>query len=193
VTEKLVVPTPPPDYRVRNGPIVPSWIEIIFIVLILMAFSFYVGMTEFSRVETRVVSSPCFCSCNNGILRDKNVQAPHMNFNWSKVLDALDTAGLDSWGYLVGNSMQPTLFERNIVLEMNFSSQFYLRPGVIVRYWANSSPDCLVNGSIDEYVIHRVEADYGDDRIVVSGDNVVDREVIKRCQIKNVIIGVLYS
>jgi hypothetical protein len=46
---------------------------------------------------------------------------------------------------------------------------------------------------VTDYVIHRVQAIYGDDKILTAGDNEDDGEYIRSCQIKGVVIGVLLT
>ena len=195
---ELAIPVPPRNYRPKGGSTSYNWglfMEVAGICIALMAFSFYIGMTEFSRLETKIVESPCVCQCNNSVLFHKNIQGAHTIFGYNLFINNLDNLGVDNYGFVSGNSMQPTFFEGNMVLEINLAKGYNLRVGEIVRYFVNSTPDCPNNSTpmLTDFVVHRIEAIYDDDNIVVSGDNNDGSEVIRRCQIKQIIIGFLFT
>lgn len=195
---ELTVPIPPRNYRSKDGSTGYNWglfMEVAGICIVLMAFSFYIGMTQFSRVETKIVENPCVCQCNNSVFFHKNIQAAHTTFGYNLFINNFNRLGVDNYGFVSGNSMQPTFFEGNMVLEINLAKGYVLRPGEIVRYFANSTSDCPINSTpmLTDYVVHRIVAVYDDNNIVVAGDNNDVSEVIRRCQIKQIIIGFLFT
>ena len=172
----------------------------ILLVSLCVALVLLVGMVVFDHVY--YLSNPrvaITCESNvslpSTLLVHNNIQASHSytDFVGRKGIQYCFVA--DDFGVLFGNSMQPTFFEGNSVLTKNFTENVSLRTGDIVRYFRFDKlhPNCasLADDSSGAF-IHRISAIYGDD-VVVQGDNLNERETVQRCQIRNIVIGIIYT
>ncbi len=84
---------------------------------------------------------------------------------------------------ITGNSMAPTL-PHGSTLFFADASGVLIEPGMIVQFYDNNT---------NENIIHRVIAVY-DTHLVTQGDNNIDPDPdIQRKQIKNIIIGSLFT
>lgn len=88
----------------------------------------------------------------------------------------------NDFGKLSGPSMQPSIFDGNILIENKYDGKINLTAGQIVRFTREDGTG----------VIHRVRADYGN-RVYVQGDSLKDGEIISKDKITHVIVGVLFS
>jgi hypothetical protein len=164
------------------------------------------------------VGVTCECSSNNNVtftapnpnmIVHNNIQASHSYNDFISTLNGLTCMRVDDMGSLWGNSMMPTFFEGNTVFTVDMKNDSIIRTGDMVRYFRFSElyPNCTAisnamagaNSSLggawvhsDLAVIHRISAIYGN-RIVVQGDNLNQPEVIDRCQITNIVVGVIYT
>lgn len=137
-----------------------------------------------------------------------NIQASHSYDERISNRDTLACVKADEYGELWGNSMNPTFFEGNTVLTKNYNENVTLHTGDMIRFFRFSAqyPNCTVmseaiaNNSLggsylDDSpmaVIHRIGAIY-DDRVVAQGDNLNELETIHRCQITDVVIGIIFT
>lgn len=83
-----------------------------------------------------------------------------------------------------GASMQPTMFNGNTNCYIEYQSPRVLSPGTIISYEAEDG----------DYVTHRIVAWYDEgEMIIVEGDNNQGQEIIKKEQIRRIILGTLYT
>jgi len=195
----------PPIYDpYRKNTIIIGGLLLIIIVLILIIFYKSDDPTHWKIV----------CSQNNNVVIKNNIQASHTwnmkpyilpeNNEWG-----MYCFGIDDIGPLFGSSMQPTFFEGNTVIlkSYNSSSIITLHTGDIVRFFRYNEefPNCttIINAKMNNSlggsyvnnsmaVIHRINAIY-DDVIFTQGDNLNELEKIDRCQITDVVLGVLFT
>lgn len=142
-----------------------------------------------------------------------NIQATHTITKQPYVLpsrnDGMGCFAFDDWGELFGSSMQPTFFEGNTVLEKKLTPEMKIKTGDILRFYrfSDTYPDCAsiqqaqgtnnslggawINNSMA--VIHRVNAIYDDSSIIMQGDNLNEQEVIERCQVTHIVVGILFT
>jgi hypothetical protein len=194
---KLEVPKPPPGYGTdKSGEM--GHMELLFILLVIAGFSFMAGYALAPRAiaTNTLLNSTCQCEYNiqkQGIL-NKNMQAAHVPMSFNNIKEYQNAFGISDLGYLYGNSMQPTFFEGNTALQRNLTPGFVLRPGMLVRF-NRGNPKCLnsTDEEQDDFVIHRIDGIYGEDNIIVSGDNTDYDESIRRCQISYVVVGIIFS
>jgi hypothetical protein len=141
------------------------------------------------------------CSMNDSV--KNNIQASHFYndsiYTYNEFNYTLLGVTADEDGKLWGSSMQPTFFEGNTVLLQNYTNNTIIRTGDMVRYFRFSKkyPNCSVirdklleNDSLA--VIHRINAIY-DDEILMQGDNTNTLERIDRCQITQVVVGIIFT
>lgn len=172
----------------------------IMLTSLCMALVLVIGMLVFDHIY--YVSNPkvaITCSSNISLpstgLVHNNVQASHSYTDFVGHNGIQYCFVADDLGVLWGNSMQPTFFEGNTVLTKNFTANMSLRTGDVVRYfrfdgvYKNCTSLANISGGA---IIHRISAIY-DDRIVVQGDNLNEQETIQRCQIRNIVIGIIYT
>ncbi len=125
---------------------------------------------------------------------NKNMQAAHSEFDWEKIVYTVD-----DHGELYGSSMEPTFFDGNTALSKKITSDYKLKIGELLRYRLTPTPGCQFDADINmesrlgEYSIHRINAIYGEDEIMMVADNAQTMDVIKRCQITHIVVGVLYT
>jgi hypothetical protein len=144
---------------------------------------------------------------NDNVLIKNNIQASHGYKQQVSQLGTLYCIKADDSGELYGNSMQPTFFEGNTVLTRNFNVSEQIYTGDLIRYFRFDSkyPNCeaiqkaVANNSLggsyinnSMAVIHRVSAAY-DDLIVAEGDNLNELETINKCQITDVVVGIIFT
>ena len=169
------------------------------VVLLFACFLIYllVGQINNRPADNLVVTCDCSKNVTCVSVQDRvpayvknNVLAAHSKFDPYSFMDISEETGY-FWGY----SMQPTLYEGNILLLKNYTIDYQLKPGEIVRYSTISYDECksLVRLNRESpYVVHRVKAIYGKDEVHIQGDNNMDAEIINKCQITHIVIGVLY-
>jgi hypothetical protein len=192
----LVVPRPPVEENDVGQPF--DWrvyaLAAVCIFLLLVALYFMIGA---DRNDSFDIQSKTTCNCNfehrELIGRSPYIQAAHAIFN-RKIVNDPESCGFDDAGYLFGSSMQPTYWEGNTALEINYTKNYVLRPGMIIRYNTASTEDCPLKTPpvAGQYIIHRIEAIY-DDTIITAGDNNPFNEEIKSCQVTHVVVGILFT
>lgn len=136
----------------------------------------------------------------SGSLYNHNIQAAHipsvsdLTNEDSLILKNKKTYWGTTLGEFTGNSMQPTIFEGNTLIVMGLFLYDSVEPGQIIRYRESGCFDINANYDADEvFIVHRVVATYVNNTVVMRGDNNVEEEVIKRCQISHIVIGILYT
>ncbi|MBU0757618.1 MAG: S24/S26 family peptidase [Nanoarchaeota archaeon] len=87
----------------------------------------------------------------------------------------------DDYGILSGSSMQPAIFDGNILIEKKYVGQKFM-PGQIVRYLNKDGVP----------VVHRVRAVY-DTTLFVQGDNLDIGEVISKTSVTHIVVGVIFT
>ena len=142
----------------------------------------------------------CECNCTPDIIlkaldyTSRNIQAPHSDFDFERI-----ARKAHSYGHFYGDSMEGLLYQGNTILNIPVSSNYEISPGEIIRYTLDSRPGCIVNMSritspdIGMPIVHQVVSYYNDDNIVTAGINTNSYDVIRRCQILNIVVGVLYT
>jgi signal peptidase I len=83
--------------------------------------------------DTTVNFEPELIRYTNGPVVQNNIQAAHVNFDASHWVRLADDLGYD-WGEVFGNSMQPTFFEGNIVIEKAYDGE-EIKTGQLVRFY----------------------------------------------------------
>ena len=185
---KLEVPKPPQNNG--NGKIPPGYIriEIAIFALILMTAAGVYASTVFKEDPMKQLHVTCSWQDQAKDFKAANIQGSHVYFNVTPYIELAD-----QWGYLVGNSMQPTFFEGNVALQKNITPNYHFKAGDIVRYTTMTTKECTTGIEEEQFIIHRIQAVYSDDKIVMEGDNNNAGEVIKRCQIRSIIIGIMFT
>ena len=153
----------------------------------------------------------CYCK-DTGTEMHNNIQASHIANSDTYILpknnNNMGCFRFDEFGKVYGSSMQPTYFEGNTVFLINYTNKTKLHSGDLVRYirFNEKYPDCesikndkttssSLGGSWlnNTYVvIHRINAIYGD-ILLMQGDNLYEQEDIEKCQVTDVVVGVLYT
>jgi len=197
------IPIPPVQY---DSYITMKKSTMIIIMLIIMGVSILYITFYSSTNETRLK-----VVCQNEVICDvnkNNIQASHTyelqyikQNNNSLILDNISNLGL-----LWGSSMQPTFFEGNTAVVKEYNNMT-LHTGDIIRYFrfSNKYPNCtsikeaIGNNSLggswinnDMAVLHRINAVY-DNLIVVQGDNLNQVETIDKCQVTDIVIGIIFT
>lgn len=125
-----------------------------------------------------------------------NIQGNHNDLDYLTTIGLLMKKGIiDEYGNFTGNSMQPTIYEGNIVLEKKYNETIPLHEGDIIRFipYTTQYPNCTnIKNTTQQATIHRIKAVY-DTYIITQGDNNNFDETIHKCQITHKIIGVLYT
>ena len=155
--------------------------NVIFLVILLACIFINVYYaTNFRIVEDRFLSV-------NGTLgkveSNQNfnfIQAPHNKIDYALTEHGFLVKSADNYGVFNGPSMQPTIFDQNIMIEKRYDGGV-LEEGQIIRFLRG-----------DQAVIHRVRADYGD-MVYVQGDSLKEGEIIEKTKITHVVIGVLFT
>jgi len=109
------------------------------------------------------------------------IQSPHYDLDYKLQPTGFIIGFVDDYGKFNGPSMQPVIFDGNLVIEKRYNNE-NLDAGQIIRYVRNDGTP----------VIHRVRADYGDS-IYVQGDSEKKGEIIKKDQVTHIVIGVLFT
>ncbi len=109
------------------------------------------------------------------------VQGSHQILKYQLTSQGFFVDSADNFGTFNGPSMQPTIYDGNIVIEKTYSGQS-LEEGQIVRFIRDDGTA----------IIHRVRADYGNS-VFVQGDSLKEGEIINKDQITHIIIGVLFT
>ncbi len=109
------------------------------------------------------------------------IQGAHNEIEYYLTPAGFFIATSDDFGLFNGPSMQPTIYDGNLLIEARYNKQ-ELKEGHIIRFMRDDGTA----------VIHRVRADYGD-RVYVQGDSLKDGEIINKDQITHLVIGVLFT
>ena len=141
------------------------------------------------------------CNCSSDVSvktydydTSRNIQAPHSDFDYEGIAKRAY-----KYGSFFGDSMEGLIYQGHTILNAPLPSNYELSPGEIVRYTLESKPNCKVNMSritstnIGMPIVHQVVSYYNDDNIVTAGINTYNSDVIKRCQILDLVIGVLWT
>ena len=138
---------------------------------------------------------------------DNNMQAAHSYIESMSTKDTQMCFKVDDYGTTFGSSMQPTFFEGNTILLKNYTENMTLKSGELIRFFRFTPeyPNCtslidrIANNSLggswvrnDMAVIHRINAVY-DDNVLAQGDNLYEQEALQRCQITDVVVGVIFT
>lgn len=115
-----------------------------------------------------------------------NIQPSHHNLDYSLNGDDFCIDNIDTYGEIVGLSMQPTIFTGNILIEKKYRNED-LDEGDIIRFKRE-----------DGYAIHRIKGDYTDlenyGYFITQGDNNrYDDGKVYPENITHIVIGVLYG
>jgi hypothetical protein len=109
------------------------------------------------------------------------IQGSHHNLEYGLSDFGFLINSADDYGLFNGPSMQPAIFDQNILIEQKYNGQ-ELEEGMIIRFLRDN----------DQGVIHRVRADYGE-RVYVQGDSLKEGEIISKDRITHIVIGVLFT
>lgn len=160
---------------------------------------------DMSEKEVNINFTPEMVRYTNSWVVQNNVQATHIPFSKHIITDVIDDKNW-TWGDLWGHSMQPTFFEGNTMIGIPIKKYpLDIKTGDILRFYRTEDSSCpnisdssdsqlggtLVNNSLA--VIHRVAAYYDDESIIMQGDNLYEQEVIKKCQVTDIVIGILFT
>jgi hypothetical protein len=146
---------------------------VFLIILVVLTFINIYYATNFRIVEERFLSV-------NESLSFNFIQGTHSKIEYALTEHGFLVRSADNYGVFNGPSMQPTIFDQNIIIEKQYDGSA-LEEGQVVRFMRGSTA-----------VVHRVRADYGD-TVYVQGDSLKDGEIISKSQITHVIIGVLFT
>jgi len=196
----------PPCPACGGQPATDRRIIIILVIVLIIVTGLYISDYKMTSEDT---SWNIICRAPESTVIKNNIQATH-TYDWKNFKEqdkGVFLDGVDDWGDLYGNSMAPTFFEGNTVLLKNYTIDMKLKTGYIVRFFRKSEtyPECkdirdaVANNALGgAYVnttmaiIHRIAAVY-DDTIIVQGDNLNEQEVIEKCQITDIIVGIIYT
>ena len=109
------------------------------------------------------------------------LQGSHHDLEYTMTPTGFFIMSSDDFGLFNGPSMQPTIYDGNLLIEKRYNDE-QLKEGHIIRFMRN---DGIA-------VIHRVRADYGE-RVYVQGDSLKEGEIINKDQITHLVIGVLFT
>ena len=156
--------------------------NIIFtIILISSLFINIYYATNFKILDDR------FIALNNTLAKVEDnqnfnfLQGAHHDLQYHLTPTGFLIVSSDDYGLFNGPSMQPTIYDGNLLIEARYNKQ-ELKEGHIIRFMRNDGTA----------VIHRVRADYGE-RVYVQGDSLKDGEIINKDQITHLVIGVLFT
>jgi hypothetical protein len=110
------------------------------------------------------------------------IQGPHIDIDYALTEHGFLIRSSDDFGLFNGPSMQPVIFDQNVVIQKKISSDYVIKEGDIVRF---KRP----NG---QGVVHRVRANYGD-TLYIQGDSDKTGEIIDKSQVSHIILGVIYT
>jgi hypothetical protein len=111
------------------------------------------------------------------------LQAPHNELEYYLTTAGFYVPTANDYGRFSGPSMQPAIFDGNLLLEKKYDGNSTLKEGQIVRF---------IRKQDGEAVIHRVRADYGN-TVFVQGDSLPEGEIIEKGRITHVVVGVLFT
>jgi len=109
------------------------------------------------------------------------IQGTHYDLKYALTESGLVILSSNDIGALSGSSMQPVIFDGNILIEKKYDGE-NLEEGQIVRFIRKDGAA----------VVHRVRADYGS-TLYVQGDSLKEGEVIDKKQVTHIVIGVLFT
>lgn len=169
----------------------------------IMFYSDYKNATKDASTNLKVYCQPV---AESPTIKN-NMQATHTYLEQVSTKDTQICIKADNYGDLWGSSMQPTFFEGNTVLERNYTTNMTIKTGDMIRFFrftpahpnCTSIDDAIANRSLGGAwlnttmaVIHRVNAVY-DTYIVAQGDNLYEQEVVERCQVKGIVVGIIFT
>ena len=108
------------------------------------------------------------------------IQGTHNEIDYFLTAQGFTVTSANDFGVFSGPSMQPSIFDSNILIEKKYHNET-LQEGQIIRFMRGN-----------EAVIHRVRADYGNS-VFVQGDSLKQGEIIPKDKITHIVIGVLFS
>ena len=109
------------------------------------------------------------------------IQGAHQDIEYQLTPNGFFIMTADDYGLFNGPSMQPTIYDGNLLVEKKYNNE-QLTEGQIIRFMRNDGTA----------VIHRVRADYGD-KVFVQGHSLKDGEIINKDQITHLVIGILFT
>ena len=109
------------------------------------------------------------------------IQGSHHDLQYHLTPTGLLIVSANDFGLFNGPSMQPTIYDGNLLVEQKYNGE-QLVEGQIIRFMRDDNTA----------VIHRVRADYGE-RVFVQGDSLKDGEIINKDQITHLVIGILFT
>ena len=109
------------------------------------------------------------------------IQGAHQDIEYQLTPNGFFIMTADDYGLFNGPSMQPTIYDGNLLVEKKYNNE-QLQEGQIIRFMRSDGTA----------VIHRVRADYGE-RVYVQGDSLKDGEIINKDQITHLVIGILFT
>lgn len=119
-------------------------------------------------------------SCSNSMFVTNFIQGSHTEINYSFDKDQVMVNNVYCFE-MHGSSMNPTLFEGNIVCFRNYTGREMLRQGNMIHY----KTDGLES-------LHRIEA-VQPDVLVVRGDNNNQEEIINYSQVKGFLVLTIFK
>jgi len=151
--------------------------NIVFTMILLLSLVLNIlYATNFSKVSTRLDKIE-----EN---QDFNfIQGSHNEIEYQLTEHGFLIRSSDDYGNFSGPSMQPVIFDGNVLIEQKYEQGMQLSEGMVVRF--ERSPD--------EYVIHRIRAIYNDGTVFVQGDSLKEGERIRTSQITHIVVGVLFT
>ncbi len=166
-----------------------------FIIIIMIIASLFTGYLISKENSDTVFKYKQNITCDCYCRQDEILLPSHSKFN----IDDFNINGYDLIR-LYGNSMQPIFYEDNYAIVKYINNNYKLKSGELVYYTLKNKTDCEVNTiyfdtniDINVSIIHRIEAIYPGDIIYTKGDNSHNRDIIKRCQIHGIVVGILYK
>lgn len=119
--------------------------------------------------------------CTNSVFVSNFIQASHTEINYTYDEDKGQVIVDNVYCFeMHGASMNPTLFEGNVVCFKNYTGE-KLRQGDMVHYQTNGMEG-----------LHRIEA-VQSDIVVVRGDNNKQEEIINYSSVKGILVLSLYN
>jgi len=156
--------------------------NIIFtIILISSLFLNIYYATNFNILDKR------FITLNNTLAKVEDnqnfnfIQGAHNDIQYQLMPNGFIILTADDYGMFNGPSMQPTIYDGNLLIEKKYNNE-QLQEGQIIRFLRDDGTA----------VIHRVRADYGN-KVFVQGDSLKDGEIINKDQITHIVIGILFT
>ncbi len=151
-------------------------------ITLLISLIFISGCTSVLNNKNNIGTETSNLIISNNNLKNWDWANYHYNIVSSTNSNTLTINGVDFYGRVQGTSMQPSLFENNLLLLKNYDGSILTR-GQIILYL----------NSFNDLIGHRVILDDGN-FITVQGDNKEKPDPkITRDKIKYIVIGVLYT